>query len=261
MSLLSSTILQLQTASFEALVEPVLLAYQRWLVVGQELSVALHSSSEARQRNKTVQPPANTHCHHNTVGSILIAIVLGNARAHMAFFNARDRNAQGVQYVQVFQTTYVISVLYPLASCIPKLSLCTLYLRVFDISPWGRRVTYGTIAFLVINAIAWLVPTVIVCRPISAYWSIHGNRGKCLDADIFGTWISLPNIVTDLVMLVLPIPILWRTQMNVPKKLGLILTFATGMSTASASSLRRPRTSQMLSRRRVLPVGLFPYCL
>ena len=156
----------------------------------------------------------------------------------MAFFEAQSRAAKGHDYVMVYQTSYAISVLYPLASSLPKLSLCALYLRVFNNSRWGRHATYGIICLVIANTIAWLVPSITVCRPISAYWSLQGNRGKWLDTDILGTWISLPNIVTDMMMLILPMPILWKTQMGVPKKLGLILTFATGSAGCIGACIR-----------------------
>ena len=156
----------------------------------------------------------------------------------MAFFEAQSRAAKGHDYVMVYQTSYAISLLYPLASSLPKLSLCALYLRVFNISRWGRHATYVIISLVIANMIAWLVPSIMVCRPISAYWSLKSNRGKCLDTDILGTWISLPNIVTDVMMLILPIPILWKTQMGVPKKLGLILTFATGSAGCIGACIR-----------------------
>lgn len=40
------------------------------------------------------------------------------------------------------------------------------------------------IAFLIVNAIAWLVPTVAVCHPISAYWT--QQPGKCIDYGLLG---------------------------------------------------------------------------
>lgn len=82
------------------------------------------------------------------------------------------------------------------------------------------------IVFLVANAIAWFVPTVAVCRPISAYWNQEPE--KCIDYEVFGVWISLPRIVSDLAILIMPLPVLWNTQMKRAKKVGLTLTFLTG---------------------------------
>lgn len=146
----------------------------------------------------------------------------------MAYYLTEDRAVQEKSVVRISQYDYVISVLYPIASTLPKLSVCTLYLRIFKVKRGLYRLTCGVIAFLIGNAIAWLIPTIFVCSPIRTFWSHRGASGKCLNWPIFGTWISLPNIVSDLLILVLPMRTLWRTQMKPAKKLGLMVTFATG---------------------------------
>ena len=80
--------------------------------------------------------------------------------------------------------------------------------------------------FLIVNAIAWLVPTVAVCQPISAYW--NQEPANCIDYQLFGVWISLPHILSDIAILIMPLPVLWGTQMKRTKKLGLTFTFLTG---------------------------------
>ena len=131
-----------------------------------------------------------------------------------------------------------MSVAYPVSCALPKLLLCILYLQIFYINRSVRRITYGLIAFLIMNAVAWLVPAIIVCQPISFFWNVEDGQGKCLNYNIFGTWISLPNIVSDLVMLVLPVPVVLKTQMSIAKKLGLILTFAAGCGGMVGGCLR-----------------------
>ena len=158
----------------------------------------------------------------------LLYDLLVNAQAYSAFYEAHDKATKGHHYVTVFKTSYAISVIYPLASAIPKLSLCAFYLQVMGVNTWVRRITNSTGAFLVANAVAWLVPTIIVCRPISVFWSLEGHQGKCLNYNVFGTWISLPNIITDLVLLILPMPVLWKTQISILRKLGLMAIFAVG---------------------------------
>ena len=103
-----------------------------------------------------------------------------------------------------------------------------------------------------------LAPTIFVCSPISAYWNPDGHDGRCLNYNVFGTWKPLPNIITDIVMLILPMPILWRTNISRPKKIGLIATFAAASAGIVGASLRlgfyvrrtyvdRPGTAQTTS--------------
>ncbi|KAL9083889.1 MAG: hypothetical protein Q9159_005505 [Coniocarpon cinnabarinum] len=69
-------------------------------------------------------------------------------------------------------------------------------------------------------------------RPVLIDW----NLGLILIA--FAIFTLLCSFVIDMIMLVLPIPILWRTQMGVPKKLGLIATFAVGSAGMIGACIR-----------------------
>lgn len=148
----------------------------------------------------------------------------------MTYFLTDNKAVQEAAIVRAVKSVYAMSILYPLASALPKIFLCLLYIRIFRVHRRLCQVTYGIIAFLVINTIAWLIPAIFVCRPISAYWSPHSKNSpaKCINFNYFGTWISLPNIVSDLVILATPIPLLWNLQMSKSKKLGVIFTFAVG---------------------------------
>lgn len=103
-----------------------------------------------------------------------------------------------------------------------------MYLDLFKVKTAVRKATHALIAFMVLNTIAWFVPSVAVCRPISAYWSTESGDIKCIDYNVFGTWISLPHIVTDLIIMILPLPLLSNMHMRPAKKIGLAITFLTG---------------------------------
>ena len=102
----------------------------------------------------------------------------------------------------------------------------------------AKVVVTGLIVFLVANTIAWMIPVIVICRPISAYWSLQGQRGRCLNYDVLGTFLSLPNLASDIALLILPGPILWKTQLSLTKRLGLILTFAAGSAGVIGACLR-----------------------
>ncbi|KAL9093807.1 MAG: hypothetical protein Q9159_000109 [Coniocarpon cinnabarinum] len=169
---------------------------------------------------------------------LLCSFVIGYAKSYMAALNARSGKSQAESLLTMYKSSYAISILYPISSTLPKISLCMLYLQVFDIIIWARRVTFGIMVFLVANAIAWLVPTILVCQPISSYWTDHGPPWKCIDYNVVGTWISFPNIISDIVILVLPMPILWHMHLRRTKKIGLAITFATGSAGAVGACMR-----------------------
>lgn len=46
--------------------------------------------------------------------------------------------------------------------------------------------------------------------------------------EAFVRWSTLPNILTDVIMLILPLPSIWNLQLRTPLKIGLTITFLTG---------------------------------
>lgn len=117
---------------------------------------------------------------------------------------------------------------YALAVALPKIALLLLYLRIF---PEGNRRARTVIwIILVVVSLHCLVDGIIVCfticQPFSYQWD-PSSLGKC------GNWLlvykvyGIPNILTDLAILALPLPMLSRLQMGKAQKMGLLLTLLT----------------------------------
>ncbi|KAL8786598.1 MAG: hypothetical protein Q9195_008155 [Heterodermia aff. obscurata] len=153
----------------------------------------------------------------------LCACAIVDAHAYLALYSPLKTTQDEVT---IFKASYGMSVAYPIACVLPKLSICCMYLTLLRPNHYLRRATYMMIAFLVANAVAWFVPTVAVCRPISAYW--NQEPAKCIDYQVFGVWISLPHVVSDLVILILPLPVLWKMRISRTSKFSLTVTFLTG---------------------------------
>lgn len=134
-------------------------------------------------------------------------------------------------------TAYGNAVAYPLATMFPKLSVCALYLRIFE-TRWSRLVTWGAIVFIAANGISFFVATVLICNPPSVYWNEYvfptknrntkPGQAACIDSEALSLAINPPNIASDLVLLILPLPIIWRLHAGRAKKVGLTITLFTG---------------------------------
>ena len=111
----------------------------------------------------------------------------------------------------------------------PKLSILGFYLRFFK-SPYERAITYLLMAITVANFASLGLTATFECTPVSYQWeqTKEGAKGKCIDVAAFYDWMSFPNIVTDAVLLVLPLPMIFRLQLSRHQKVGLVFIFATG---------------------------------
>ena len=66
------------------------------------------------------------------------------------------------------------------------------------------------------------------CRPFAANWNPKLPGSHCIDNEAFFRYSSVPNIMTDIVMLVLPIRIVWNLHTTTRLKIGLTATFTVG---------------------------------
>ena len=124
---------------------------------------------------------------------------------------------------------YLLAVSFYYFFCVawPKLAILALYLRLF--TPRTYRIIVYVLAFIVAaTGIVCSVMALNLCRPFEYNWNKEIPSGTCVDEQAFYRWGSLPNILTDLAMLVLPMPIVWRLHISANMKLGLTVAFLMG---------------------------------
>lgn len=130
-----------------------------------------------------------------------------------------------------FQGLLAMEWTYGLAVCLPKLAILELYVRIFAIRPF-RIACYCTMAVVFCTFLATGLTATFQCTPVAAQWdrtlleTVPG--ASCIDELAFFRWVSFPNIVTDLVMVTLPIPMVLRLQLNKQKKYELLAIFICG---------------------------------
>lgn len=120
-----------------------------------------------------------------------------------------------------------------------KLSILSILVRFF--TPYRKWVLclYIFSGFLTAYTIAITIAKICICHPISAFWyGVYATHGTCLrQPDIFITDASI-NVVTD--MLILILPILLISKMNIPlnKKVRVIIVLAAGGLVCSVTIVR-----------------------
>ena len=117
--------------------------------------------------------------------------------------------------------------LYLIAVTLPKLCVLSVYLRIFTTKSY-RRAVYILAAIITLNAVAGCLTGTLACQPLNYTWDKTIPGGHCININAFYRWISLPNILTDLAMLILPIPLVWSLHTSTSRKIGLTITFLTG---------------------------------
>jgi hypothetical protein len=117
--------------------------------------------------------------------------------------------------------------LHPAAVAFPKLCVVLMYLRIFT-NKYERMAAYVLIAIVAATWFSYTTATVFQCMPIAFAWDKTIEGGKCFDFRAFATSSSVPNIVTDVAVLFLPIRTVTELRISVGRKAGLMLIFLTG---------------------------------
>lgn len=131
---------------------------------------------------------------------------------------------------------YAIEQLYCVAVAFPKLSILAAYLRIFVDRP--RRVaSYIMGGMIIAAAVAGVIVSLASCRPFSARWETIPSTSKCIDSVGYWRSMSVPNIATDVAMLVLIMPVIWKLQLPKGQKAALTAIFLFGSLYAAPFSL------------------------
>jgi hypothetical protein len=129
--------------------------------------------------------------------------------------------------IQTFlKLTVAISFFNPAAVALPRLCIICLYLRIFSGKAF-RYATYGIAGLIIATLLAEYIVQFRMCIPFSKQWNPLAE-GTCLNQFKVYIWFCLPIILTDLMMIILPLPFIWRLQTSRAQKIGLTVTFFAG---------------------------------
>ena len=122
---------------------------------------------------------------------------------------------------------FAIELLYLIGDCLPRISVLLLYLRVFT-NRWARITCYGLLVTTIAVFLSYTFAVIFNCTPVAFQWDKSIDGGWCYDQEAFYKTTSFPNIMLDVVMLVLPIPMIVKLQAPMIRKLGLGFVFVMG---------------------------------
>ena len=112
-----------------------------------------------------------------------------------------------------------------------KLALLLLYRRIF--SPQHRSVFDVTLRLLIAVLSCFYFATAVVkiwqCNPRARIWN-KSIAGTCLDTSAILDTSGVFNLVTDVILLLVPVKAVWSMQMNQRKKIGIVLVFTMGLT-------------------------------
>ncbi|CAD0084646.1 unnamed protein product [Aureobasidium vineae] len=117
---------------------------------------------------------------------------------------------------------YTGAIQYPLCVTFIKVSILYQYRRLFPNHDF-KLMTSFLIAIMVMWCTAVMFTGVFMCTPIAKVWN-PAIPGKCISLVPFYYGMQIPNVVTDLCILLLPFREIQRLELPKKQKLGVAVT-------------------------------------
>ncbi|RAL17774.1 uncharacterized protein BO97DRAFT_402275 [Aspergillus homomorphus CBS 101889] len=142
------------------------------------------------------------------------------------------------QLERFLMLVYIDNLCYALTLPTIKLSILLMYRRLFPTKTFG----YATAAVGAI-VLGWMISVVLAqiltCLPVDAAWNLSkAADSHCIDQMKFYYGNSISNLLTDVIILCLPLPLIWRLKMTHEKKLGVTAVLLMGGFICIASIVR-----------------------
>ncbi|KAH9828664.1 integral membrane protein [Teratosphaeria destructans] len=135
------------------------------------------------------------------------------------------------------KSLYSVEPFYAACMSVIKLSILLFYWRLFRSVRWMKWGIYITAALVTMWLIAAEVAAIIQCTPISKFWNPEAP-GTCLNGLTYFKSITATNLVTDAIVLCLPMPLVWRLNASITRRISLAAGFLIGGFVSLISIIR-----------------------
>ncbi|KAF5126386.1 hypothetical protein E5D57_011083 [Metarhizium anisopliae] len=151
-------------------------------------------------------------------------------KSQLVLFESLRENAKGSSPTKLGLLVEVVS---PLAICFVKISVFILYLQLFSVLQWMRVVSITGIVVISVWHLSISIAFAVMCSPtgssqldfLAALVSPMCTRTRSLVVTQ-----GVGNVVTDVFLLVLPLPVVWTLHIPLGRKLGVSSMFLVGLS-------------------------------
>ncbi|KAL4789422.1 hypothetical protein BDV19DRAFT_397043 [Aspergillus venezuelensis] len=160
-----------------------------------------------------------------------ILSVAGGAGRHVAEVDPSS-------VIVTLKTILPLEALYGIVMSLVKTSIMVFYLKIFGTKK-SFRISVGiTMTIVWLWAISVVLETLLLCRPLAFNWDTTIPGGSCGNRNATYVVAGTLNLVTDLMVMGLPIPHIWRLQLGVAKKIALSVVFCMGLLVSIISIVR-----------------------
>ncbi|EXA29084.1 hypothetical protein FOVG_19372 [Fusarium oxysporum f. sp. pisi HDV247] len=139
-------------------------------------------------------------------------------------------------YVAYMKAFYASVIVYNVAMCLVKIGILLQYRRVFAIPILQALTFYG-----LVTMVAWTITiaflNALICVPVAKFWN-STMPGHCIDPLTIWYVMAGFNLVTDITVFCMPLPVIGSLNLPRRQKIMLLAIFSIGFLTCAISIYR-----------------------
>ncbi|WQF82932.1 hypothetical protein CDEST_07946 [Colletotrichum destructivum] len=136
-----------------------------------------------------------------------------------------------------FYNSYINPIVYAIPPGACKMVILMFFLEINSSTDWFRRSVYFTMFVVVGSSLGILFSSIFPCNPIQSAYDL-ATPGTCIDRVATFKATAALGVITDIMIICLPIPMVLNLQVSTRKKIGLLSLFGIGSVTVFTSIVR-----------------------
>ncbi|KAJ4411356.1 hypothetical protein N0V82_009008 [Gnomoniopsis sp. IMI 355080] len=152
-----------------------------------------------------------------------------------------EENLTSSQIARLIKIFLIGEIVYASNVAITKISVLLLYYRLlqvaFQTSRTLRSIAYGIAALVVTAALVFIFMGIFSCDPVQKQWQPE-LPGYCMGHIVRWTLNAGLSILSDVMILTLPLPQIWKMRLGRLEKIGVTSIFALGWCVTFISAYR-----------------------
>ncbi|GJC97418.1 integral membrane protein [Colletotrichum higginsianum] len=126
-----------------------------------------------------------------------------------------------------FYNSYMNPIVYAIPPGACKMVILMFFLEINSSTDWFRRSVYFTMFVVVGSSLGILFSSIFPCNPIQSAYDL-ATPGTCIDRVATFKATATFGVITDMMIICLPIPMVLNLQVSTRKKIGLLSLFGIG---------------------------------
>lgn len=121
-----------------------------------------------------------------------------------------------------------LGIVWMAAAVSVRVSIILFCVQIFPVRRF-KIICWILVAVNIAGLVSVVLGLCLICKPIHYAFDKTIPGGHCGNLTAFGLYPAILSLILDLMIVVLPLPILWKLQMQTKRKIELSVVFGMGL--------------------------------